>query len=84
MVYETFAFKNRFDSVIGTADEHDASSERIIAKHPVFGDGFGITEEPKFGPASYHKLLSQQVLASFMIVSCYWTHLLENDQSTGQ
>merc|ERR1719495_830522 len=48
--------KPRLDSVIGTVDEHDARSERVIAKHPVFGDGFGISEDKRFGPNSFHKL----------------------------
>ena len=44
-----FVVECRYDSVIGTVDEHDATSERIIEKHPVFGDGFGLLEEPKVG-----------------------------------
>ena len=42
---------SRYDSVIGTLDEHDATCERIIEKHPVFGDGFGLGpfEEPPMG-----------------------------------
>jgi len=54
--------KPRFDSVVNTSDEHDATSERVILKHPVFGDGFGILDEPKYGASSFHRLyhLSEQ------------------------
>ena len=57
--------------MVGTSDAHDATSERVILKHPVFGDGFGILDEPKYGASSFHRLyhLSEQVnKTSFMAV----------------